>query len=419
MQVEELLLSVGARIKTNEIDKVLSKLTKLDKLYEKLKKQNITTKDSVIKTKILSILNYFKPLAKITNIILKPFKLLAKATNKLLKSFSYGFGFLKRMSLIIGGLYGNLMMFRRDTRGLQDEADWTGQKNTLAYKLMNTATINDMISPKAVADQIQSIYEQHRMMRATGAINDTELASVLGQLGTTISKPVNDILEDLTKISKHMDSSNFYTLLDSIGKGDVARAILARNKQGDAPEIYTEADSRELKDFSIILNKNVIAPLKSLQRSLAMKSVPLFIKIGNLIGKISKNLEPIIAKLLQTIDKAVSYLTDDNTSIIDGFKNAILTLAEPIGEVLRKAIGMAMYGVFKDVPIIGRQFQQFAPDKVLSTQQEIQKPQMTSINNNSTNTINNYNNVSRTFEAKKQHWRETQQLNKVIDSVNF
>ena len=396
MQVEELLLSVGARIKTNEIDKVLSKLTKLDKLYEKLKKQNITTKDSVIKTKILSILNYFKPLAKITNIILKPFKLLAKATNKLLKSFSYGFGFLKRMSFIIGGLYGNLMMFRRDTRGLRDEADWTGQKNTLAYKLMNTATINDMISPKAVADQIQSIYEQHRMMRATGAINDTELASVLGQLGTTISKPVNDILEDLTKISKHMDSSNFYTLLDSIGKGDVARAILARNKQGDAPEIYTEADSRELKDFSIIL-----------------------IKIGNLIGKISKNLEPIIAKLLQTIDKAVSYLTDDNTSIIDGFKNAILTLAEPIGEVLKKAIGMAMYGVFKDVPIIGRQFQQFAPDKVLSTQQEIQKPQMTSINNNSTNTINNYNNVSRTFEAKKQHWRETQQLNKVIDSVNF
>ena len=155
-----------------------------------------------------------------------------------------------------------------------------------------------------------------------------------------------------------------------------------------------------MKDFSIILNKNVIAPLKSLQRSLAMKSVPLFIKIGNLIGKISKNLEPIIAKLLQTIDKAVSYLTDDNTSIIDGFKNAILTLAEPIGEVLKKAIGMAMYGVFKDVPIIGRQFQQFAPDKVLSTQQEIQKPQMTSINNNSTNTINNYNNVSRTFEAK-------------------
>ena len=80
---------------------------------------------------------------------------------------------------------------------------------------------------------------------------------------------------------------------------------------------------------------------------------------------------------------------------------------------------MAMYGVFKDVPIIGRQFQQFAPDKVLSTQQEIQKPQTTSINNNSTNTINNYNKVSRTFEAKKQYWRETQQLNKVIDSVNF
>ena len=53
MQVEELLLSVGARIKTNEIDKVLSKLTKLDKLYEKLKKQNITTKDSVIKTKMV------------------------------------------------------------------------------------------------------------------------------------------------------------------------------------------------------------------------------------------------------------------------------------------------------------------------------------------------------------------------------